>query len=112
VQEKSEWTAEKQRLEKEVEQLHELLEYLFEHFNLPMDGDARSADSVLRDTHAAHACVDGADAAAPPAAGDMSFFHEAMLTSSDTLHVDTQHAADAVAPPVSAHPLSLDHASP
>lgn len=37
MQERSEWSAEKQRLNKEVEQLHELVEYLLDQIEVPLD---------------------------------------------------------------------------
>lgn len=37
LQERSEWSAEKQRLQKEVEQLHELVEYLLDQYEVPVE---------------------------------------------------------------------------
>lgn len=45
MQERSEWSAEKQRLQKEVEQLHELVEYLLDQYEVPVEEqEATAAD--------------------------------------------------------------------
>lgn len=51
LQERSEWSAEKQRLQKEVEQLHELVEYLLDQYEVPVEegpADGEAAQPVPR----------------------------------------------------------------
>lgn len=43
LQERSEWSAEKQRLQKEVEQLHELVEYLLDQYEVPAEEEPAAA---------------------------------------------------------------------
>eukprot|EP00892_Ulva_mutabilis_P004864 jgi/Ulvmu1/274/UM001_0278.1 len=55
--ERSEWSAEKQRLQKEVEQLHELVEYLLDQYEVPAEAQGGGDD-------------DGAESDATVALGD------------------------------------------